>query len=106
MEIKFFSNRTEKFFEETEPIDRPKVTRIFELLKLHGNNLGLPFSKSLGGGLFELRVMGRRHLRYIYVFYSDRTWILHGFVKKTDKISKKDLAYAKEQFVHLQSYNG
>ena len=53
-----------------------KYIHTTELLEEFGGNLGLPLSKALGAGLFELRM-------------------LHSFIKKTDKIPKKELELAK-----------
>lgn len=97
MEIVFFNNKTKKFFEKTEDLIKSQVGRSFKLLRELGHNLGMPFSRSLGKGLFELRIVGIVHIRFIYCFHQDKIWMLHGFVKKTNKISKQDIDYAHKQ---------
>lgn len=57
----------------------------------------MPLSKPLGGKLFELRIIDIIHLRFIYTFYLGKIWILHGFTKKTERISKQDISYAQKQ---------
>lgn len=63
---------------------------------LMGPNLGEPHSKALGAGLFELRLKGAEGIAR--VFYCTqvgrRIHMLHGFVKKTQKAPKADLALA------------
>lgn len=97
MEIVFFNTRSKKFFKLIRNPLRPQVDGAFRLLEEYNHNLGMPFSKPLGGKLFELRIIDIIHLRFIYTFYSNRIWILHGFVKKTERISKQDIEYARKQ---------
>ena len=101
MEIYYIDERVQKFIETIDTSLRPRMARLLDLLAEHGNNLGMPYSKALGGGLFELRIIGVVHIRLVYAFHGDVIWILHGFVKKTDRISRKDLLYARDQFKKL-----
>jgi phage-related protein len=61
----------------------------------------MPYSKALGKGLFELRIVGTINVRFIYTFYDNKIWILHGFIKKTNKIPKQDISYAHKQLKTL-----
>ncbi len=101
MEIIFFNNRCQKFFESLEASIRPRAGRTFELLEQYGHALGMPHSKALGGGLFELRIIGKVSVRFAYAFYAGRIWMLHGFVKKTSGTPKQDIEYAKIQLKAL-----
>ena len=101
MQVIFFNKKTERFFESLEILLRSRADSSIQLLKKHGNNLEMPHSKPLGKGLFELRVIGMIHIRFIYTFYLDNIWILHGFIKKTNKISKADMGYAQKQLKML-----
>ncbi|WP_081301154.1 type II toxin-antitoxin system RelE/ParE family toxin [Gilliamella sp. wkB178] len=58
-----------------------------------------PFSKSLGQGLFELRVIERNNIaRTIYVYQKEQTiFLLHAFVKKTNKTPASALKIASER---------
>lgn len=97
MEIIFFNNKTQKYFESLDKQARPRAVRTFELLEQYGNNLSMPHSKALGGRLFELRIVGITHIRFIYAFYNNKIWMIHAFTKQTNKISKTDLDYANKQ---------
>lgn len=97
MEIIFFNQHTVKFFRSIDQLLRSHVDETFLLLGEYNHNLGMPFSKPLGGKLFELRIVDIVHIRFIYTFYSGKIWILHGFVKKSERISKQDIEYAKKQ---------
>lgn len=55
----------------------------------------MPNAKSIGGGLFELRVRGRQEVRVLYIFVRGKNiYLLHGFLKKTQAIPKRDLNIA------------
>jgi phage-related protein len=61
----------------------------------------MPYSRALGRGLFELRIVGTINVRFVYTFYDNKVWILHEFIKKTNKISKQDISYAHKQLKML-----
>lgn len=97
MDIIFFNQKTKKFFENIDESIKSRVGRSFITLKTLGPNLGMPYSRALGKGLFELRIVGSTHVRFIYSFYKASVWMLNGFIKKTDKIPKKEIDYARKQ---------
>ena len=107
MEILFFNERSKRFHKSLNNDLKSKADRLLELLEEHGNNLTMPFSKPIGRKLFELRIVGENHVRFIYAFHIDKAWILHGFFKKADKIPKIEIDYAVKQFkLLLHWYNG
>jgi phage-related protein len=61
-----------------------------------GSNLGMPHTRAIGNGLFELRVRGKEGIAR--VFYctkiGKRIIVLHVFVKKTQKTPKKEVTLA------------
>lgn len=65
----------------------------------HKNYQKEPLSKTLGNSLWEIRIRSRNDiLRIIYTFTKNREIILlHGFIKKTQKIPKKELNIAKQR---------
>lgn len=103
MEIVFFNSKTKKFFKSLGNHVGPKAVKMFELLEQYGTDLAMPHSKSLGAGLFELRVMGTVQIRFIYTFHRHKIWVLHAFIKKTDRIPKTDISYARKQLKVLAS---
>jgi len=94
MEVVYLS-KTEKFIEYLEPILKNKVIVMIDMLEECGNLLGMPFSKSLGGGLYELRIVGNDHVRIFYCFQVNKAYLLHGIIKKSLKIPQKDIDYAR-----------
>ena len=58
--------------------------------------VGMPLCRSLGGRLWELRsaLPSGRISRLIFFIESDEIYIVHGFIKKTQKTPLADLALA------------
>ena len=75
---------------------RAKMVRTFEVIKERGANLGMPLTRSLGNGLFEIRIKAREGCGRVFFCYVMRQEIiiLHGFIKKTQKMPRgeKDIA--------------
>ena len=97
MEIKFFTTVIDKFLDDLEKGTKSKVVQVFDMLELCGSEIEMPFSKSLGGGLFELRISGKIPIRIIYCFHQNCAILLHIFTKKTNKIPKRELDLAKRR---------
>ena len=67
--------------------------------------VGMPLSRSLGGGLHELRssITGKRIARVIYMVHEERLVLLHAFVKKTRRTPKADLDLARARGREIRS---
>ena len=73
--------------------------RISEQMLITGPNLGMPYTKAMGDGLFEIRARGAEGIgRAFYCcMKGKRVVILHGFVKKTQATPIKELRLAKQR---------
>lgn len=94
MEIRFFNKITEDFISSLEPRTIAKVLRTIDLLERFGCKLGMPHSKRVRDDIFELRIRGDQEVRLLYVFFHGGIVILHGFVKKSDRIPARELRVA------------
>lgn len=84
------------------PQAKAKIAHIVKLLKLYGNKLGLPHSKALGSGLYELRIRGKEEIRILYCFAPQKTiYLLHGFKKQTEHIPPRELDIALQRMRSL-----
>ena len=97
--LTYESNRSEKpvdeFIKKQQPQARSKIVHTVRLLRQYGNMLGLPHSKALGGGIYELRIRGKEELRIFYCFVEVRTiFLLHAFKKQTQHTPQKELERA------------
>ena len=79
-------------------------TRIAEQMVKSGPNLGLPYTRPCGDGLFEIRAKGAEGIgRAFFCSRVGRTIvILHGFIKKTQQTPAKDLKTARKRLKEVQ----
>lgn len=91
------SKPAEEFIDSLDVKMRAKVFGRLELLEEMGSQLGMPFSRHLDDGIFELRtVQGSNITRVLYFFVvGERVILTHGFVKKTQKTPLREIARAK-----------
>lgn len=101
MEVVFFDEDIEIFLTKLEKPTIAKTLRTIDLLERFGNKLGMPHSKNMGRKLFELRIRGSQEIRLIYTFHNNKAIILHGFIKKSQKTSRKDLDSAQQKLLAL-----
>ena len=61
-----------------------------------GPNLGEPHTKAMGEGLFELRLKGAEGIARVFycTIVGKRIFMLHAYVKKTQKTPKSELQLA------------
>ena len=86
-----------EFIDSLDVKMRAKVFGRLALLEEHGQRLGMPFSRHLKDGIYELRTsQGSNITRVLYFFVVDERVILtHGFVKKTQKTPAREIERAK-----------
>lgn len=101
MRIKLFNKSINKFIGSLDDQTIARTLRTFDLLEKFGPGLGMPHSKKVGDNLFELRVRGKKDVRIFYGFHNKTIIVVHGFVKKTQKIPKKELILAKKRLKSL-----
>ena len=82
-------------------LGRPDTIVIGEDIRVvqTGWPVGLPVCRPLGEGLYEVRssLPNGRTARVLFCFHNNMIVLLHGFIKKTDKIPVGDLRLAKER---------
>lgn len=61
--------------------------------------VGPPQCKSVGGGMFEVRsrISHGRMARVLFFIQKDELFLLHGFIKKTQKTSRQDVDLEKKR---------
>ncbi len=65
--------------------------------------LGMPLVKKIYLNLWEIRSkLDDRIARVIFSVYDKFTVLLHGFIKKTQKIPSNDLKLAKKRMLNLR----
>jgi phage-related protein len=105
--IEFFNEDVEAETFALPPKILAKMLHIFELIEIAGAQLGEPYTKPLKGGLFEVRAKASEGIgRSIYCYQKGkRIIILHSFVKKDQKIHKKNLQIALKRKKEIDDEN-
>lgn len=82
--------------------------RLSERMIACGPNLGMPFTKAMKDGLFELRIKAKEGISRVFFCTAkeQRIVLLHGFIKKTEQTPKKELVIARKRLQEVHhAYN-
>lgn len=90
----FVNKNVDAFIETLQKPTRGKWVRTIGLLKQYGATLGMPQARKLNGALSELRIRGREEVRAFFTIREDKIFVLHAFIKKTQKIPQHELDLA------------
>ena len=76
-----------------------RFLRYAERMEVFGPDLGMPHTRAMGGGLFELRIKAAEGIARVFycTVINRRIVFLHQFVKKTDKTPAKELRIAQNR---------
>jgi len=85
---------------------RAYYARITERIILFGPNLGMPFTKPMGNGLFELRIKAKEGISRVFycTIKHNQIVMLHGFIKKTQKTPQKELKLAIKRMKEVENH--
>ena len=101
--IEYFNATVLETIEEWPADVAADYGRVLELACAHGPNLKMPYSRAMGGGLFEFRVRGSSgQARALYCIRNgQRIVVLHAFRKKTRQTADHDLAVARRRLKEI-----
>lgn len=95
---------------ESETLNFPEgilanFLHIAEMIEEFGPALGLPYTKAVGGGLFEIRAKGREGIgrSFFCAVKGKEVIILHSFIKKSQKTPKKQLKLARQRLKEVKT---
>ncbi len=73
-------------------------------MELYGPDLGMPHTRSMGEGLFELRLKAAEGIARVFycTMIGKRIVMLHQFTKKTEKIPPKKLVIARRRLKEVK----
>lgn len=82
-----------------------RMLRLLDLMETHGANLGQPHTLPLGNELFELRAKAKEGIGRALFCYAQgkQIYILHVFVKKSQKTPKQALNLAYKRLKDIQN---
>jgi phage-related protein len=107
-EIHYYSDAVQATIDAWPVGIRACYARITERMCIFGPNLGLPFTDSLGQGLFEIRAKGKEGIgrAFFCMLVERKILILHAYIKKSRKIPARELAVARKRLAEVQRRGG
>jgi phage-related protein len=103
----FFNQKVQQTIEAWPKGIYASFLRITEQMQISGPDLGLPYTRAMGRGLFEIRAHGQEGIaRAMYCcLKGQRIVVLHGFIKKTQTTQERDLKMAISRLKVVQDEN-
>ena len=73
-----------------------RYIHLTERMRIYGANLGMPHTKAIKDGLFELRMKSTEGIGRVFfcTLVNKRIVMLHSFIKKTQKTPSRELKIA------------
>ena len=103
--VTFYSNRLEADILALPAGLVARFIRFAERMETFGPDLGMPHTRAMGAGLFELRLKAAEGIARVFycTVVNRRIVFLHEFVKKSDKTPLKELALARRRMKEVQN---
>ena len=97
--VSFYSQRVEDNILAMPAGLVARFLRYAERMEVHGFDLGMPHTRAMGGGLFELRLKAAEGIARVFscTVVDRRIVVLHQFVKKTTKTPTRELQIARRR---------
>lgn len=105
--IKYYNQSVINNYIDLHSSIKAKFEAIMDKMLEYGPNLGLPFTRAMGKGLFEIRAKGQEGIaRGFFCTISKNTIvILHVFIKKTQSTPKRELNLAIKRMKEVKSHD-
>ena len=102
--IQYYNNRIQADILKLPAGLLGRYLRLTDLMIEFGPDLGMPHTRVMGDGLFELRLKSREGIvRVFYCLLIDQQIVmLHSFVKKTQKTPGKELKIAQRRMKEVK----
>ena len=101
--VVFYSDRVASEITKMQPSFVARFIRYAERMEIYGPDLGMPHTKAMGNGLFELRLKAGEGIARVFycTTVGRRIVMLHQFIKKTDKTPAKELLVARTRMKEI-----
>ncbi|SLM28779.1 conserved hypothetical protein [Desulfamplus magnetovallimortis] len=95
-EISYYSEALQEKIANLPTGIQARYIHLTQRMSIHGANLGMPHTKSLKNGLFELRMKSKEGIGRVFycTLLGKRIVMLHTFVKKSRRTPAKELTIA------------
>ena len=104
-EIKYYSEALQEEIQTFPAGIQARYIHLTERMKIYGANLGMPHTKPMKDGLFELRMKSKEGIgRVLYcTLINKKIIMLHSFIKKTEKTPLKEIKLAVSRMKEVKS---
>lgn len=85
------------FVDKVDDRTAGRISRAISLLEAYGHELSMPFSKPIGGGLFELRIESATTVRMLYGFCDGAAVVAFAGKKERPALRRKDIILARRR---------
>lgn len=99
--VKFLKDETYNFLTSLDDDTVTKTFGLIEILDELGMHLGPPKLKKITKDIYELRIVGKISVRILCSFFKNEIYVLHAFIKKSQKIPRKELEKAIQRLKYL-----
>jgi len=81
-----------------------RYMRYADRMEIYGPDLGMPHTRAMGKGLFELRLKAPEGIARVFycTVVAKKIVVLHQFIKKTDKTPPKELERARRRMKEVK----
>lgn len=81
-----------------------RYLRYSDRMEVYGPDLGMPHTRAMGDGLFELRLKSAEGIAQVFycTMVGKKIVMLHQFIKKTDKTPTRELAIARKRMKEVK----
>lgn len=103
--VTFFNDRVEAEINALPVGVVARFVRYAERMEVYGPDLGMPHTRSMGDGLFELRLKAAEGIARVFfcTVVGRRIVMLHQFVKKSEKTPKRELKVAQNRMKEIRN---
>lgn len=107
-EIVYYSEAVQEMIGDWPVGIRAYYARLAERMRAFGPNLGMPFTRSMGPGLFEIRARGKEGIgrAFFCTVVERKIVILHAYLKKSQKAPARELEVARKRLADVQRQDG
>lgn len=105
--IDYYNRSVKEAVDHLDKSIKSKFIAIVNTMLDEGPDLGMPFTKAMGSGLFEIRAKGHAGIArgFFCTIKNRKIVILHVFIKKTNKTPQKELELARKRLTEVKKYD-
>ena len=102
--VSFYSTELQKEILGLSAGFAARFLRYAERMEVYGPDLGMPHTRAIGDGLFELRLKAAEGIaRVLYCTLAGRRVVmLHQFIKKSEKTPRKELKIGRNRMKEVK----